>query len=516
MRNRAGNTPPIRTGWLWSLSVMVLFLSLVVVHLVNSISVSRRMELLLVDREDQTPLADAALRITVNTERAEAVTNANGRCLILMPDSESDRVVVHVSTDGYVPVVLNWSGAQDNDPIPSDYTLRLEKGSSIGGTVVDDNGDPLVGAELHVSAAAEEHSFRQRPFVLDEVTFTDPDGAWRLNCMPEKIKDISVRIVHPSYINDGRYLFSGSEQISDLRASTSSIVMTKGIVIEGMIVDADGDPVVQAEVIMSYSGRFGDQLSADADGRGYYRFENCKAGKAALTAKSPWHAPAQQFVNVSEGGAQADFQLEPGGTIRGIVVDPECNPIEGARVRAVSWRDTYTLDWEMMTGPEGQFAWNAAPKDEVVFGFSSEDYVYINDCVLSATSVEYTVTMEPLMVIVVDVIDAATGEPIQNYEPTLGYWTEDAEVVWMGRWRRAFDIDGSRFQHKVRRVIQRGWWDAYVIRIDAHGYKPAYTPSFYGDEGELFVEIELERAEPAGEFLSAFEDQPSASPLLGM
>ena len=51
--------------------------------------------------------------------------------------------------DGYVPLFVHWEEMDENPP--EFFTVKLAKGTTIGGTVQDEQGRPIAGAKIEVS-----------------------------------------------------------------------------------------------------------------------------------------------------------------------------------------------------------------------------------------------------------------------------------------------------------------------------------------------------------------------------
>ena len=481
----------VRVGWLWFLSAIVLVLSLSVIHLVNQISVTQRLELTVMDRETQEPLGNTDLLLFINDSQMELTTNTRGECAVLLPDESTDQLVFDVSVDGYVPTRVSWGGSRDEDPVPPRFTLELERGTSIGGVVRDEDGNPLAGTQLRTSAVTNQQSLRTRPFVVNQVTTTDTAGKWRYDNLPGEIQDVSIRLNHPDYRNDGHVLLKGAEKIDELRAMTPVIVMTQGIVIQGHVLDSQGEPIAKAAVAQDPFRTNTGRTSTATDASGYFRFENCQPGQTVLTVETPRHAPEQKLIDVDEEGAEIDFQLTPGHTIRGRVVNTAGVPVRHAGITANRWRGFDALTWKAETDDDGRFVWNAAPPDEVSFQVSARRYMYISDLVMSPREEDYVITLSPLMPVTGKVADALTGAPITTFKARIGVRTSEGSIYWIRGRRRTFTMVEGEYRCRIQQVLrgQRG----YVIRIEAEGYISQISNVFHGDEGELRLDFRLER-----------------------
>ena len=105
-------------------------------------------------------------------------------------------------------------------------------------------------------------------------------------------------------------------------------------------------------------------------------------------------APAIQMVNLESSDAQVRVQLQAPRSLRIRLIDDRGQPIAGAKVRASTWHDVWTLTWNATTDAEGRVAWNEAPADEVTYTIVAPDEK-IMDAPLVADDQEQTVRFAP-------------------------------------------------------------------------------------------------------------------------
>src|SRR5262249_26867876 len=106
-------------------------------------------------------------------------TDAEGNCPIPLGSDVPRALMVGVIADGYEErtVVLGMPGS-----VPSDYILKLPRGSRIGGTVTDTSGNPIANAEIKVTfygiGDSDAREFqRERPGIMDETPAARTDAA---------------------------------------------------------------------------------------------------------------------------------------------------------------------------------------------------------------------------------------------------------------------------------------------------------------------------------------------------
>ncbi len=103
-----------------------------------------------VDRVSRQPLPGVRLTISINGKvEREQITEESGRIVIRLPKAEPESLTVTAHREGCAPikVYLGGNGARDTE-IPRSYTLVMDRGSSIGGIVNDEEGRPIEGVNV--------------------------------------------------------------------------------------------------------------------------------------------------------------------------------------------------------------------------------------------------------------------------------------------------------------------------------------------------------------------------------
>ena len=93
-----------------------------------------------------------------------------------------DTHALHLSygKDGYIKMYVDFGrDAGAITTIPATYTIRMQRGLSIGGIVQDDAGQPVEGASIQLDFRSP-----QRLGMGYGHAQTDPWGRWTFNCAP--------------------------------------------------------------------------------------------------------------------------------------------------------------------------------------------------------------------------------------------------------------------------------------------------------------------------------------------
>ena len=105
----------------------------------------RALTLEIVDGEDKSPLRGASVWAQLNWRQPRIIqgtADEEGHYTIDLPGREVSFLRVAVAHPGFAPLEVVWV---EREPIPESYTVALERGVPIGGTVRDEQGQPVAG-----------------------------------------------------------------------------------------------------------------------------------------------------------------------------------------------------------------------------------------------------------------------------------------------------------------------------------------------------------------------------------
>jgi len=341
------------------------------------------------------PIEDVGLLVYAGVGRSKATTDKEGHCAIALPDRPPASVVIQATRAGFVPTVTSFGrGMPDNSLIPNAYTIWMERGSTVGGIVKDEAGNPIEGATLRLQGDMREGRYETYPrFRNAEPLLTDVQGSWTCDFVPSRFHTLQVFFVEcPGYVT---LTYSDIPPFApdEFRARTDTIVMKKGLSLRGIVQDTSGHPIEKANVylapLVNRSLSEEARIEALSDSEGRFQFDHARFGDAMLTATAPGHAPESKAVVVAEWTKSVTIQLGPPRTIRGRVVDESGQPVAKAGVMARRLHGQDTLTWRGTTDAEGRFVWNEAPESTVEFWISKGTLGrYIN---LKASAEENTI-----------------------------------------------------------------------------------------------------------------------------
>ncbi len=209
--------------------------------------------------------------------------------------------------------------------------LVLTSGANVRGRVVDDHGAPVADARVAFQGASD---FIVRADPRYDGVASGADGTFELAAMGAGSYRFTAS--HPAYA-------PGVSEIVTLDGKTDrggvTIKLATGATVRGRVIDASKQPVAGARVRVAVAARRGIVFEAPretysaTDGT----FEVRGLGRRELAAFAVGESAASQTkdVDTSHGDVTGvELVLDVTGSISGVVVDPNGQPIEGAQVSA--------------------------------------------------------------------------------------------------------------------------------------------------------------------------------------
>jgi protocatechuate 3,4-dioxygenase beta subunit len=451
----------------------------------------RTLALKVVDRATGEPIKGAAVKAQVDRKSTDAATDAEGRLGVQLA-AAPNFVMISVKADGYVPLQVTWRREGSAIKVPDEYTLKLERGTTIGGPIRDEQGKPVAGATVYLLVPGQNRQGEPRVNFWDYPVKTDDQGRWRCGLMPADLDDLWIRLAHPDYVSDNSYGETPRPTIPDLRKGTGVMVMKRGLAVEGRVIDADTGRPIQGANVAQGRDRFGShypEATTDADGR--FAFKNARPGETVLTVRAKGRAPDLKTVTPGPGAAPVEFRLGPGRTVRGRLVDQQGRPVAGAFVAADTWRGCRSLMWRVDTDAEGRFRWDEAPPDEVLIDMGKQGFQSVRHKPITPSDDEYTFTMPGPLRIKGTVVDASTGKPVPEFTVISG-------IDWGNGQRPHWERDSAR--RMTEGSYELTFTEPYprrLVRVEAPGYKPAVSPAIKSDAGDTTFDARLEKGRDA-------------------
>ncbi|RKY17969.1 MAG: hypothetical protein DRQ55_14530 [Planctomycetota bacterium] len=217
----------------------------------------------------------------------------------------------------------------------AELELVIPAGRLVRGQVVDLQGDPVEGADIWLSAAANHtegavvtQADRSGYFAIEAV------GSWH-----------QVGAIRPP---DSPSALHRLDDDADADALITLTLGPAGAELRGRVVDAQGAPVSDARVVVGWENGFrappgarGERTPAvtgfsAADGR--FAFQALPIGTTSVLCRATGYAAATRSVHLSATApAEVELSLPPGCEVHGVVTDEQGRPMAGASVMWGDW-----------------------------------------------------------------------------------------------------------------------------------------------------------------------------------
>ncbi len=478
----------------------------------------RTLHLRLVSAETGKPIAGADVRVSLSLLKEDTWRKADeqGR-LDIVHGTGPDDVSFNVDAwgDGFAMQRHAW-GVNPNVKIPDEVTIKLWPGESLGGMVLDEEGRPISGAEVYLFS----HNFKRKDpaeLLYDLRAITGTDGRWKTGGAPQTTGNLlGFQINHPDFLSDRGYVATRViPPIEELRAGTAVSVMTKGVPIEGKVLNDDGKPVADALVISTdqpgslYGSVANFEVRTGPDGR--FRTGQVKAGDWHLLVRAKGHSPAARKLTVGTAIPSEEVRLGPPHSFRARVVDPEGKPIEGAFVNIDTWRGYRCLGVYLYTDADGRVRWDDAPGDDLTINIDHPTHLgYFHQ--KAPVDTDNTFTLNPSLAISGIVRDASTLKGIEGAE--VEYGAVDPKTGEVAIWRKRPAKSWVWYNQGWLTVRFAPEAEAYKIRILTPGYPPFVSRAF-GKEEKVVTHYDITMTRGSAGLPTATAIRPDGRPLAG-
>jgi peroxiredoxin/protocatechuate 3,4-dioxygenase beta subunit len=456
------------------------------------------------DLETGDPVPGVAITLSVRgAERMRATTDAEGNARFDygLSGAAGQFFSVQARRDGLVPLAARWIRSRTEPEPPSRLLLQTEKATTIGGRVLDEAGKPLADAVVAVNVKKSYPESKQWVNLTYESIKTDGEGRWRFEGVPAKPDTIEVAAYHYLCLTDRPSFFlEPFKPLSALMDRSAVLKLRRGTIVEGTVLDPDGQPVAGADVFYGQGSGYINRIPAvKTDARGRFTFGIQPETISSVYARAPGFGPAVTGLRVGTNLLRPYLTLERAHTIRGRVVDQAGRPIPGAGI-ALSWSGpdatasssrSGAIAKDLKTGADGRFEWKEAPGRGVFAEVYAAGRVGKREVALASDTDQEIVLTSPT-VLKGEVVDRDTGKPIPEFRLVLGaVWRPGEPLIWQSRMgddaRKGVGTFEYTFREPAHQIIARVTADGYLAE-DSPRVTPAGSPQTFT--------FRLRRAEP--------------------
>lgn len=206
------------------------------------------------------------------------------------------------------------------------------------------------------------------PLVPQSGFMTDAAGRFRIEGVPAGRIEVVARHAGYAPSRSAPHPVAAGAQVGDLR-----IVLARGAILIGRLVDAGGQPVANVLVQLEIEGEPARATLTGGDGR--FQFDAVR-GRCTLTASAQGAPPVRERVEL-ESGERREVVLTLAGENRelaGRVLDERGFPVESATIRVQSLDTRFPVSRNGVSGADGTFRVSGLPSPPYSVAVEHPDY----------------------------------------------------------------------------------------------------------------------------------------------
>ncbi len=475
---------------------------------------SWKVRLRAVDEATGESISNARFMVNLGGQDAPYQADGQGEFVAEIPTRTPAHCYLNCRADGYPPMQAYWGNVPTEiaDELPDVFTFPMRKGISVGGRVLNDDGEPVEGATVRFMAGDRtSHPGRRIVQAFTEEYSTDQEGRWKCDIAPAELSFASIQADHPDYAT-WKHLWDVGDKLDALRDRSLVVYLHKAHTLRGLVTDPDGRPVSGAVLIHGLQGSPNEGPFHRTDFNG--RFEIPRVEPTRLMVAKRHFAPNQMIL--SGDGFSSPFepskytqplddiqiQLRERVNVTFRVVDTEGQPISDVQVNPAMYGGKAQ---SQQTDSRGMWTCDWAPKgEEFHYHFLRHDYTMISNFAHTAqedSTVE--IVLKRPQVVKGLVLDDETRQPIESFVVQRSSYPDQGWVPLRPRGR-----DGQ-YEVSVSAPPHDG---VYRYRVVAEGYEPIVTDEVaFEEESEVNLDFVLKRTSSKPERVSETMELPAAT-----
>lgn len=490
----------------------------------EAVSASKSLTVKVVATEAGMPIAGAEVHCPqfrqANEPPIRRLTDEEGQFILRFAPTPADvnrgtsGFSLWVDHPGYGGRGVSWTALAGKvlEHLPPEVTVSLKPGVVIGGSVRDEQGNPVPEVKVHLIGRGNpgvspgrgllqmlEYPVPTGSNQTGPASVTDADGDWTFADFPEDLGNLELELTRPDgsrttfSTEQGPFFRNGSLAVSlaALLATNAVLTLPEGLTVHGIVVDENGKPL--SDVTVKDGHGFGNIVrtsEAKTDAEGRFKRSHRVPRQWIYTASRADRATVSVIAQVEPGMPEVRLILPPAQPLRLRAVDPTGQPLAGVEFSIDAYRTkAQILDWTATSDADGTAVWENPPTAPATLYATSKSPVAKRKFKITPGVSEQTVVLdsEALNRITVkgNVVDADTGQPVTLRRVGIDLHDDT-------RSENAAELDAGAFRVGIQRSDFRpGMYPTYRLQIEADGYEPLQTEPIDYDEGDQDLRLSL-------------------------
>jgi hypothetical protein len=281
--------------------------------------------------------------------------------------------------------------------------MKLDPALTFAGLVVDEQGVPVPNARVTMECYAFENDSREAEHVAfnspDAAAVTDAAGAFRLPYVPREIPPArgDSTEVQLKLDAEGFQVTQTNFPVPIMARHDLKLVIRKGFVVAGRVVDPQGRPV--ANVAVRELHNFGvRKLRTRTDQDGCFTLAGVfcvpSENEVRVVVEPEDWACQEKRLRLDAPTNVVEFTLVRSPVFRGQVVNEDGFPLAEVTIRTDSDNQGIRkYEWLDVTNIDGYFEWASAPAEPTLFWFEKDGYEVIRERVITPDGTENKITL---------------------------------------------------------------------------------------------------------------------------
>ena len=448
------------------------------------------------------------VKVTVNIYNAIGISFGtvsslrNGTCLIPY-STNTTKLNIQCRADQFANTQLQWERKRGEN-VPGQYRVELSRPVKIGGTVVDAEGQPVSNAEifLSLSMGSNEASRPQSHHFDSERVSTDAVGHWEINRVAsEMVRQVWLIASDPQRPNAAAHATLADNQATEAKAREGTLVLKLGglCTVVGRVLDDQGNPIPDATVFIGTRSALisNKEHQTTSDSNGEFTLPECSLDETLLSAEKNGFTSTTQTIDLKRSPGPFDLALKSGKTLRMRVVSRAGEPIQRASVfvremdRKPGFDDMLQESIQLSTDEKGHLEWNSAPNSKLSVSVMAGGFMPAVEPGISPDGMIHTVTLGPSLEAHGTVSDSQTGTGIPRFRVSLDWLCADGVSSVPSQWQ---NFGAGEFHYIPTSFLLGQVTSGGVLKIEADGYNPFVSRTIGLDEGDVQLDIRLERS----------------------